>query len=69
MPLAYHTGLWKFYVGPGFEDRDHERGRLWRVGAARAFEVHGWEIAPQIDLEFVEGDEMVVIGVIFGRPS
>jgi hypothetical protein len=67
LPLAYHAGPWKMYVGPGFEDGEHGRDRLWRIGAERAFEVNGWEIAPQLDFDFVENDEILVIGITFGR--
>ena len=68
-PFAYHTGPWKFYAGPGFENADEtdENEFLVRVGAEYGFEVGSWEIAPQVDLDFVDSDAVFVFGVTFGK--
>lgn len=68
IPLAFHTGPWKFYVAPGFEsvDATDENEGLIRVGGEYGFEVGRWEIAPQLDIDFVDGDVVLVAGVTFG---
>jgi len=67
VPFAYHTGRWKLYVAPGIEDGDHGSEPLIRIGAGYAYEVGEWEISPQLDLDFVDGEEVLVPGVVFGK--
>ena len=67
VPLAYHSGPWKVYVAPGIEDSDLGSEDLFRVGVEYGFEVGSWEIAPQLDVDFVDGEEVVVLGVTFGK--
>ena len=67
VPFAYHTGRWKFYIAPGVEDGDHGSESLVRVGGEYAFEVGEWEISPQLDVDLVDGDEVFVLGVTFGK--
>ncbi len=48
VPIAFHTGPWKLYVAPGVEDSDHHGSEfLFRVGAEYAFDMGGYELAPQ----------------------
>jgi hypothetical protein len=68
VPFAYHSGAWKAYIAPGIEDREgHKSENLVRIGAEYGFEAGGWEIAPQIDLDFVDGNRVFVFGVTFGK--
>jgi hypothetical protein len=67
VPFAYHTGPWKFYIAPGVEDGDHGSESLVRVGGEYAFEVGDWEISPQLDVDLVDGEEVFVLGVTFGK--
>ena len=67
VPFAYHTGRWKFYIAPGVEDGDHGSESLVRLGGEYAFEVGAWEISPQLDVDFVDGDQVLVLGVAFGK--
>lgn len=68
MPFGYHAGPWKFYAGPGIESPDDgENEFLIRVGGEYTFEVNAWEIAPQLDIDFVDGDEALVFGVTVGK--
>lgn len=66
VPLAYRVDAWKFYAGPGVEME--ERGDtefLFRIGGEYAFEVgERTEVAPQVNLDFVDGDTVVVFGVL-----
>lgn len=68
VPFAYHSGAWKVYIAPGIEDREgHEVENLVRIGAEYGFKAGSWEIAPQVDLDFVKGNRVFVIGVTFGK--
>ena len=66
VPFAYHTGRWKTYIGPGIEDSEDGSDGLVRIGVEYGFEVRTWEVSPQVDIDFVDGDEVFVIGVTFG---
>ena len=67
VPFAYHTGRWKFYVAPGIEDSDAGSESLVRIGGEYAFEVGSWEVSPQLDVDFVDGESVLVLGVTFGK--
>ncbi len=66
VPFALHNGPWKFYVAPGFEDSSEGTKPLLRLGGEYGFEVGRWEISPQIDVDFVDGNQVLVMGVTFG---
>jgi hypothetical protein len=71
VPFAYRTGPWKAYVAPGFEveelrDGPSESEFLLRIGGEYAFEIGELEIAPQIDVDFVDGKTVLVFGVTIG---
>ena len=67
VPFAYHHERWKFYVAPGVEDSEHGNEALLRLGVEYAFEVGGWELSPQLDVDLVDNKEVWVLGVTFGR--
>jgi len=68
VPFAYHSGAWKWYVAPGMENKDnHNNEFLVRVGLEYGFEVGGYELAPQIDVDFVDGDREYVMGIVIAR--
>lgn len=69
IPFAYHTGHWKIYAAPGFEhDIDsNENEPLVRLGVEYGFELgQRWEISPQLDTDFVDGDVVFIAGVALG---
>jgi len=71
VPFAYRTGPWKIYVAPGFEveklkDSVDESEFLLRIGGEYAFEIGKLEIAPQIDVDFVDSDTVLIFGVTLG---
>jgi len=71
VPFAYRIGPWKFYVAPGFEvaelkDRPRNGELLLRIGGEYAFEIGKLEIAPQIDVDFVDSETVFVVGVTLG---
>ena len=67
--VAYHSGPWKYFLGAGIEKSDHHHGNesLIRIGLERAFEVGSLEIAPQISVDFVDGDAVIVFGAVFAK--
>jgi hypothetical protein len=68
IPFAYNAGRWKFFVAPGIEDSDHHGSEfLVRVGTEYAIEVGNWEIAPQLSIDFVNGEQLGVLGIAVGR--
>ena len=68
VPFAYRIDRWKFFVAPGIEDSaEHGTESLVRVAAEYAFEVGSWEISPQLALDFVDSDEVLILGVVFGK--
>ena len=67
IPLAYHTRSWKFYIAPGVADGGHGSESLVRIGGAYAFEVGDWEISPQLNADFVEGNEALGLGITIGK--
>jgi len=68
VPLALHAGHFKAYVAPGFEDGEHGTEGLVRLGAEYGFELSGgWELAPQANVDFVDGDEVWVVGILFAK--
>ena len=71
VPFAYRSGPWKFYIAPGFEIEKivagpSESELLLRMGGEYAFEVGKLEIAPQLDVDFVDGDQVFILGVTIG---
>ena len=67
VPFAYRVDRWKFLVAPGVEDGDHGTESLVRLGAEYAFEFNSWEMSPVVAVDFVDGDEVLIVGVVFGK--
>ena len=68
VPFTYKVDRWKFYIAPGIEESDaHGTESLVRLSAEYAFEAGTWEIAPQLAVDFVDGDEVLVLGLVFGK--
>ncbi len=67
VPFGYRVDRWKFYIAPGIEDSDHGTESLVRLGAEYAFEASSWEISPQLAVGFVDGEEVLSLGVVFGK--
>jgi hypothetical protein len=66
--FAYYFSPWKVYVAPGVERSDaHGSEFLVRLGVEYAFDIAGFEVAPQVDVDFVDGEEVFVFGITFGK--
>jgi hypothetical protein len=67
VPFTVHINeAWKVMVAPGFEHADGENTYLTRIGTAYDFKFDGWSLAPEVNLDFVDGETKVVVGVSFG---
>jgi hypothetical protein len=53
-------------VAPGFERSDGDNELLIRVGGTYEIEFDGWSLTPELNLDFVDGDVLTVLGVTFG---
>ena len=68
LPFGWHLGHWKLYAAPGIEDGHHGTEELLRLGVERAFALSdGWEIAPQVNVDLVDGEDVWVFGVLFAK--
>jgi hypothetical protein len=68
IPISYRVNRWKFYVAPGIEDSDnHGTESLVRLSVEYAFEAGSWEISPQLAVDFVDGEEVLILGLVFGK--
>lgn len=69
LPVALHRGPWKLYAGPGVEDSEEEGSTfLMRVGLEYGFHFDAYEVSPQIDVDFVDGEHLFIFGVTIARP-
>jgi len=69
IPVVLHpTGGLKLLVAPGFEkNNEHDAELLVRLGAMYDFEVGRFTIAPALNIDFVDDEEVLVYGVNIGR--
>ena len=67
LPVFLHPyrGL-RFVLAPGLEHRDDENEFLFRAGVAYEFEIGRWSIAPEFNVDFVDGEKAYVYGLSFG---
>jgi hypothetical protein len=67
LPVAHHRGAWKFYVGPGVEFADEGEEPLLRAGVEYGFHVGEVEVSPQIDVDFIDGERLLIFGLVIAR--
>ena len=68
VPLFIHPykGL-RFQVAPGLEHRQGEDELLLRTGVGYEFSLSDrWMMMPELAIDFVDGDESLVFGLVFG---
>jgi hypothetical protein len=68
IPLFIHPYKgFRFTLAPGLEYKHHETEFLFRVGAGYEFVISPkWAITPEINVDFVNGEELYVFGLSFG---
>lgn len=65
VPFFWHpVEPWRFLIAPGTEIEDGDGEFLVRVGGS--YDIDGWSLSPELNLDFVDGDVKVVVGVSFG---
>lgn len=69
IPVAYHHQHWKFSVAPGIEQSKHHGSEpLVRVGVEYIFELQNhWEISPKVNVDFVDGHNVLVLGMVISK--
>ena len=72
-PHRHHVGIWvhpdggfKFLLAPGLETHSGHTEFLVRAGAYYDFRVKSL-ISPTVNVDFVDGEEILVYGLTFGR--
>jgi hypothetical protein len=67
VPFFWHpVEPWRFLVAPGTEIDDGDHEFLLRVGGSYEIEFTGWSLSPEVNLDFVDSDIVIVVGVSFG---
>lgn len=67
VPFFYRPGRWRLFIAPGIEDSDVGTESLLRLGAGYAFEVGRLEVVPEFSVDFVNGEEVLVLGVVIAK--
>jgi hypothetical protein len=68
VPFLFHINSWKLLLAPGVEhSSDHGNEALVRFGAGYGVKTGGWMITPQVNVDFVDGEDVWVFGVGFGK--
>ena len=67
-PLFIHPHAgWRFVLAPGLEHRHGDDEFLFRTGVAYEFELsERWVMSPELNVDFVDGEEAFAFGLSFG---
>jgi hypothetical protein len=69
LPIAYRHRHWKFSIAPGIEkSKHHGSEHLIRLGVEHTFllDKH-WEVSPKVNVDFVDGHKVLVLGLIISK--
>jgi hypothetical protein len=66
VPLTIHSDRWKFIFAPGFEYVNGRTEKLFRLGVGYDFKPGGRKITPGLNVDFVDGDAVIIAGVSIG---
>ena len=58
---------WRTVVAVGTEISDGDHSFLMRVGGSYEIGFNGWSLSPEVNLDFVDGDTVLVFGASFVR--
>ncbi len=56
----------RFILAPGFDYRQDRHDFLFRAGVGYEFEIDRWSISPEFNVDFVDGEQVLVYGLSFG---
>lgn len=66
LPFFWHPAEpWRTLVAVGWEYNDGEHTFLTRVGGSYEIGFDGWSLSPEVNLDFVDGDTVLVFGASF----
>jgi hypothetical protein len=66
VPFYWHPQEpWRLLVAGGIEHDDTGNVFLVRLGGSYEIEFDGWSLSPELNLDFVDGDVLTVLGVSF----
>jgi hypothetical protein len=67
VPFYWHPQEpWRLLVAGGIENDDTGNDFLVRLGGSYEIEFENWSLSPELNLDFVDGDVLTVLGVSFG---
>lgn len=66
LPLAYHYDRWTFHIGPGVEFGEDDSESLVRTGVAYEFDIGKYALLPAFHVDFVDGEQVFILGVVIG---
>jgi hypothetical protein len=67
VPFFWHpVEPWRFLVAPGTEIEDGDHEFLVRLGGSYEIEFSDWSLSPEVNLDFVDSDVVIVVGASFG---
>ena len=66
LPFFWHPAEgWRTAVAIDTEKPEREYTILGRVGGSYEFEFSGWSLAPEVNVDFVDEDTVLVVGASF----
>ncbi len=66
LPFFWHPAEpWRTVVATGTEISDGDHTFLTRVGGSYEFEFSGWSLSPEVNVDFVDNDAVLVLGASF----
>ncbi len=66
LPFFWHPAEpWRTVVAIGTEISDGDHTFLTRVGGSYEFEFSGWSLSPEVNVDFVDNDTVLVFGASF----
>lgn len=66
VPLTLHVDRWKFAIAPGIEKTDEHEHEMARLTAGYEFDLGEAIATPSFSIDFVDGEEVYVLGVAIG---
>ncbi|MDP2579987.1 hypothetical protein Q8W37_08595 [Shimia thalassica] len=68
IPVVFNLGHggWQGTLMPGFEITSSHEEPLFRVGLGYEFEFDGYSLKPELNVDFVDGETVYVLGVSLG---
>jgi hypothetical protein len=66
VPLTLHVNRWKFAVAPGIEKTDEHEHEMARLTLGYEFDLGKAKVTPSFSVDFVDGEQVYVLGAAIG---